>query len=166
MQAHLVWFLSFLRNCECLTSQQSPSKETRVSGLYGRRGSFIGVWAHSPALGDGQDGSEPHRLAAGGRQACRDFLIIWHFLQRTGKRVGLKSGSAGRAELPPPFPPSPTKLRAAHTARLNSFHPLCFYLQGSQRQNSPVAPGHRSAQHTLKTLERKVSPSANRKFQS
>ena len=166
MQGHLVWLLSFLRNCECLTSQQFPSKETRVLPSYGRRGSFIGAWARSPALGDGQDSSEPHSLAARERWAHWDSLIVWYLLQHTGKRIGLKSGRFGRVELPPPFSPSPGKRRAAHTQIVRVLPSALVLSPGVPEANSLVSPGHRRAQHTLKTLKRKVSPSANLKFQS
>lgn len=87
------------------------------------------------------------------------FLRFSHhwILQHTGKRVGLKAGRSEWAELPPLFSPSPTKVREASTQMLDSFHLLCSYLQGSQDQNSQVAPVHRRAQHSENIWEKSKS---------
>lgn len=114
--------------------------------LYGRRGSFIGVWAHSPALGDSQDLSEASILAAkgGSLQRVSHQLI---FTAACWKKRRAEIGQMWKGwDATTVFSKSSTAKGSPH-ADVRAF-PSALSVQESQRQNSQMASGPRRARHS------------------
>lgn len=127
--------------------------------LYGRRGSFTGVWAHSPALGDSQDLSEAGSPAArGGRlwRASHHLIITAAPWKRSRTEIGQIWKGWDATTIFSKSYKAEGSPHADFSLSISSVPP------GVPEAELPN--GSRREQHALKTLKKKVSPSADHKF--
>lgn len=127
--------------------------------LYGRRGSFTGVWAHSPALGDSQDLSEAGSPAArGGRlwRASHHLIITAAPWKRSRTEIGQIWKGWDATTIFSKSYKAEGSPHADFSLSISSVPP------GVPEAELPN--GSRREQHALKTLKKKVSPSADLKF--